>query len=243
MKILVLILARGGSKRLKNKNILKLKKKPLITWTIKFAKKLPHITEIMISTDDNKIAKIGKMNEAYVPWLRPKNLSGNRITSTKAALHAINWYEKKVKKIDGVLLLQPTSPFRNLKVFKKIIKLYKKNFNKNYVSMSKNNKGKLKKFYKPNGSLYLISPKKFRKYGTFVTKDSIGVLFKTKKEEENINHKNKKEEKEKDRSEEKISGKKEEKIWVINQGIIFLHLSLFLKVIQIKFVIEYPIQF
>ena len=189
MKILVLILARGGSKRLKNKNILKLKKKPLITWTIKFAKKLPNITDVMISTDDNKIAKIGKMNQAYVPWLRPKKLSGDRVTSTKAALHAVNWYEKKVKKIDGILLLQPTSPFRNLKVFKKIIKLYKKNFNKNYVSVSKSNKGRQKKSYKPNGSLYLISPKKFRKYGTFITKDSVGVLFKTKKEQIDIDYK------------------------------------------------------
>ena len=189
MKILVLILARGGSKRLKNKNILKLKKKPLITWTIKFAKKLPNITDVMISTDDNKIAKIGKMNQAYVPWLRPKKLSGDRVTSTKAALHAVNWYEKKVKKIDGILLLQPTSPFRNLKVFRKIIKLYKKNFNKNYVSVSKNNKGRQKKSYKPNGSLYLISPKKFRKYRTFITKDSVGVLFKTKKEQIDIDYK------------------------------------------------------
>jgi len=186
MKILVLILARGGSKRLKNKNILKLKKKPLIIWTIKFAKKLPYITDIMISTDDNKIAKIGKMNEAYVPWIRPKKLSGDKATSTKAALHAVNWYEKKVEKIDGILLLQPTSPFRNLNVFKKIIKLYKKNLNKNYVSVSKN---KLKRSYKPNGSLYLISPKKFRKHKTFITKDSIGVLFKTRKEQIDIDYK------------------------------------------------------
>jgi len=185
MKILVLILARSGSKRLKNKNILKLKKKPLITWSIEFAKKLPYITDIMISTDDNKIAKIGKINKVYVPWIRPKKLSGDKATSTKAALHAVNWYEKKVKKIDGILLLQPTSPFRNLNVFKKIIKLYKKNFNKNYVSVSKN---KMKKSYKPNGSLYLISPKKFRKYKTFITKDSIGVLFKTRKEQIDIDY-------------------------------------------------------
>jgi len=189
MKILVLILARSGSKRLKNKNIIKLKKKPLITWTIKFAKKLPYITDIMISTDDNKIAKIGKMNKAFVPWIRPKKLSGDKVTSARAAMHAVNWYEKKVEKIDGILLLQVTSPFRNLNVFKKIIKLYKKNFNKNYVSVSKNNKSKSDRLYKPNGSLYLISPKKFRKYKTFITKDSIGVLLKTKKEQIDIDYK------------------------------------------------------
>jgi CMP-N,N'-diacetyllegionaminic acid synthase len=189
MKILVLILARSGSKRLKNKNIIKLKKKPLIAWTIKFAKKLPYITDIMISTDDNKIAKIGKMNKAFVPWLRPKKLSGDKITSAKTAMHAVNWYEKKVKKIDGILLLQVTSPFRNLSIFKKIIKLYKKNINKNYISVSKTNQSRSKRLYKPNGSLYLISPKKFRKYKTFITRDSIGVLFKTKKEQIDIDYK------------------------------------------------------
>ena len=80
MKLIVLVLARGGSKRLKKKNILKLNKKPLLTWTLKFAKKLPYITNILVSTDDKKIARIAKLNKAYVPWLRPKFLSGDDYT-------------------------------------------------------------------------------------------------------------------------------------------------------------------
>ena len=185
MKILALILARGGSKRLRNKNILKLKKKPLIIWTIKFAQNLPHITDILVSTDDKKIATIAKNNRAFVPWLRPKSLSGDKTPASSAAMHALKWYEKKIKKIDGILLLQPTSPFRSLKVFKKVIKLYKKNFNKNYVSVSKTYSNS----YKPNGSLYLISPSKFKKNKTFITKDAIGVLVKTKKEQVDIDYK------------------------------------------------------
>ena len=54
MKILVLILARGGSKRLPNKNILKLGKKHLINWSIDFAKKIPFVCDILVSTDSKK---------------------------------------------------------------------------------------------------------------------------------------------------------------------------------------------
>jgi len=204
MKILVLVLARKGSKRLKNKNILKINNKSLVARTIHFAKKLPYVTKIMLSTDDSRIAKIGKKNKIYVPWLRPKIISGQNTTSEKAALHAINWYEKKVEKINGVLLLQPTSPFRSLSIFKTIIKMYKKNYKKNYVSVSQSKRNsklysfkkvlntkdrKNKKFYKPNGSLYLISPKKLKKQKVFVPKDSIGILFKNKKDQIDIDNK------------------------------------------------------
>ena len=185
MKILVLILARGGSKRLKKKNILKLKRKPLIIWTIQFAQNLPYVTNILVSTDDKKIAKIAKCNQAFAPWLRPKSLSGDKISSSMVAMHALKWYEKNVEKVDGILLLQPTSPFRSLKTFKKIINLYKKNFNKNYISVSKLNLN----YLQPNGSFYLISPKKFKKNKTFVTRDSIGILLKTKKEQIDIDYK------------------------------------------------------
>jgi len=195
MKILVLVLARGGSKRLKKKNIIKLKNKPLIFWTIKFARKLPYVESILVSTDDKKIADFAKLHKAFVPWLRPKTLSGDNISSEKAALHALKWYEKEVQKVDGLLLLQPTSPFRNLKIFKRIMKSYKSNFDKNYISVTKvkNLVDKKNNFfsnnYIPNGSFYLISPKKFKKFKTFIPKDSIGVILKNKKEQIDIDFK------------------------------------------------------
>jgi CMP-N-acetylneuraminic acid synthetase len=204
MKILVLVLARKGSKRLKNKNILKINNKSLVARTIHFAKKLPHVTEIMISTDDSRIVKIAEKNQICVPWLRPKKISRDNTTSEKAALHAINWYEKKVEKVNGVLLLQPTSPFRSLSIFKKVIKMYKKNYKKNYVSVSQSNHNskfykfkkvlnikdkKSRKFYKPNGSLYLISPEKLKRQKVFVPKDSIGIFFKNTKYQIDIDNK------------------------------------------------------
>ena len=110
-------------------------------------------------------------------------------------MNKIKWYENQVQKVDGLLLLQPTSPFRNLKIFKRIMKSYKRNFNKNYISVSKvknlidkknNNFGNN---YIPNGSFYLISPKKFKKFKTFIPKDSIGVILKNKKEQIDIDFK------------------------------------------------------
>ena len=127
MKILVLILARGGSKRLPNKNILKLGKKHLINWSIDFAKKIPFVCDILVSTDSKKIGLIAKKRGALVPWMRSKKLSLDISKSYPAALHAINWYENKIKKVDGVMFLQPTSPFRRLKTINKCISIFKKN--------------------------------------------------------------------------------------------------------------------
>ena len=127
MKILILILARGGSKRLPNKNILKLGKKHLINWPIDFAKKIPFVCDILVSTDSKKIGLIAKKRGALVPWLRPKKLSTDSSTSDDATLHAINWYENKIQKVDGLMLLEPTSPFRSLKTISKGISIFKKN--------------------------------------------------------------------------------------------------------------------
>ena len=99
MKILILILARGGSRRLPNKNILKLGKKHLINWSIDFAKKIPFVCDILVSTDSKKIGSIARQKGVLVPWIRPKKLSTNSSTSEDAALHAIDWYENRIQKI------------------------------------------------------------------------------------------------------------------------------------------------
>tara|TARA_Y100001970_G_scaffold291468_1_gene428709 strand:+ start:7939 stop:8538 length:600 start_codon:yes stop_codon:yes gene_type:complete len=161
-KILALILARKGSKRLKNKNRLILKKKPMFYWSIKSAENIKSICDILISTDDKKIYKYSKKLKCLSPWIRPKAYSTDRITSAKSAIHAIDWYEKNIKKIDGVLLLQPTSPFRKRKTIIKAIRLFYKNKTKTIVSMKKH-----KSINKPTGGVYLIAPNKLRKIKNF----------------------------------------------------------------------------
>ena len=114
MKLLIIIPARGGSKRLPGKNTMELAGKPLIKWTIDLAQKLPYENTIIVSTDLEEIAEVARICRVEVPWLRPPEISQDSSTTTDVALHALNWFEKSNSKVDGVLLLQPTTPFRNL---------------------------------------------------------------------------------------------------------------------------------
>ena len=180
MKYLAIIPARKNSSRLKYKNKKKLMGMPLIEYTIKTAKKISLFEDILVSTDDNDIIKIAKKNKVLAPWIRPKNLSGSKVSTYKVVKHALNWYEDKYKKIDAIFLLQPTSPFRTRKNIEKTFKLFKfHKFKKSIISMSKVKN--LKKLV-PNGSTYLISKKQLFKYRSFIHKDNVPYLINNHKE-------------------------------------------------------------
>lgn len=188
-------MARAGSKRLKNKNLKKINKYSLIERAIRISKKLKKnniICDTLLSTDSDKILNIGKKNKVIAPWIRPKNLSQSNSTSADAALHAIEWYEKNHFKLDALLLLQPTTPFREYKDIVKAISLFKK-FKKKIVSVSpikkhfqdmyeiSNNKLKIKikklkskkDLYVCNGYLYIFSIKELKKDKNFSAANSI----------------------------------------------------------------------
>lgn len=111
-KILAVITARAGSKRLPNKNILDLAGKPLIAWTIQCAKKAKFISKIIVSTDSIKIKDIAEKYGAEVPFIRPKELATDSAKTISVLKHAILFYNNK---FDYILLLQPTSPLRETK--------------------------------------------------------------------------------------------------------------------------------
>jgi CMP-N,N'-diacetyllegionaminic acid synthase len=113
LRILALITARGGSKRVPGKNIRLLGANPLIVWSIDVAKGIPEVCDILVSTDDSAIAEVARNAGALVPWLRPAELATDSASSADVCLHALDWYEGENGKIDGLLLLQPTSPFRS----------------------------------------------------------------------------------------------------------------------------------
>jgi CMP-N,N'-diacetyllegionaminic acid synthase len=201
MKNLAIILARKGSKRLKNKNFKILNGKPLIYWTIKFAKKTKIFEDIIVSTDSPEIKEFSNKEKVISPWLRPKRLSSDKVKSENAALHALNWYEKNYnKKISCVTLLQPTSPFRSIKAIKTAFFKFKKFKNKNVVSVSKEKKGNKNLFiikknlcikaknenfknkYRINGNFYLISSKNLKNKKSFSSKNFVPLVTKTKKE-------------------------------------------------------------
>ena len=85
-KPICIIPARGGSKRIKNKNLVKVSGKSLIEHSIAIAKKSKIFSKIFVSTDSKKIAKVSKKAGAEVPFLRPKHLSGPQ-TTIKETLH------------------------------------------------------------------------------------------------------------------------------------------------------------
>ena len=130
-KILAIIPARSGSKKIKNKNIIKINKKPLIYFTIKEAKKSKFIDEICLSTDSVKIQNISKSYGLNSFFLRPKILSTDTALTKDVVIHGLNQSEKFFKKkFDYIILLQPTCPLRKSNhIDDAIIKIIKTNQN------------------------------------------------------------------------------------------------------------------
>lgn len=124
-KPICIIPARGGSKRIKNKNIKKFFGKPIIAYAINLAKKTNIFQKIVVSTDSLKIKKIAIRYGAEVPFLRSKNLSNDYSGTKEVIIDCI----KKIKSenIKYHFCLYPTSPLIKAKdikeSFKKITKL------------------------------------------------------------------------------------------------------------------------
>jgi len=208
MRILALIIARGGSKRLPGKNIRQLGGKPLICWSIDVAKNTSEISDILVSTDDPAIAEVCKAAGAYVPWLRPAELATDIASPVDVALHALDWYEAEKGPVDGILLLQPTSPFRTQANLRRGIKLFSEHeyqpvlgvsptdahpmwslkMNGDYLLPYIQEHGlntrsqDLPSAYLVNGSFYLISPKELRACRSFVPAKTIPLLIESPKE-------------------------------------------------------------
>lgn len=124
MKVLVVIPARGGSKGIPHKNIKPLNGKPLIYYTIDVARKIVSDKDICVSTDDSEIIKCVEDYGLKVPFVRPDELATDTAGTYEVLLHALDYYEKKGKEYDVVILLQNTSPFRKAKHIKEAFNLY-----------------------------------------------------------------------------------------------------------------------
>ncbi len=113
-EILAVIPARGGSKGIRNKNIRDFCGKPLIAHTIDAAKASRYITRIVVSTDSEEIAAVGKKYGAEVPFLRPVEFSGDKAKVTDAVLHLLDTLRSAGGyRPDYIVLLQSTSPLRS----------------------------------------------------------------------------------------------------------------------------------
>jgi N-acylneuraminate cytidylyltransferase len=202
MKILAVIPARGGSKGIKKKNIKIFLGKPLIYWTILAAKKCSLLKKIIVSTDNNQIAKIALKYGCEVPFVRPKHLAKDNISGVFPAIHALNFFPE----YDWIMLLQPTSPLRKAIDIYNVIDMAKKYKLNSIVSVSKSlnrpelmysieNKNTIKpliqkrsknkqrqdfkSFYNINGSIYLIKSSILKKTKSFLQKNTAPYIMPT----------------------------------------------------------------
>lgn len=113
MKILGVITARGGSKRIPRKNVKELCGKPLIYYTIKAAMESKLLDKVILSSDDDEIIDIGLRYGVEVPFKRPSELARDATPSIDVMIHAVNFVEKRQHFApDIVVILEPTSPLR-----------------------------------------------------------------------------------------------------------------------------------
>lgn len=199
MRILALIPARGGSKRIPGKNIRPLGGAPLIVWSINVVTGIDEVCDILVSTDDAATADIARERGAMVPWLRPAALATDTASSVDVGLHALHWYEEQKGKVDGLLLLQPTSPFRRRDTVLRGIALFQTKGRRPVVGVSPakshpmrcfkiegdtlrpfSNEGSpnlrsqdLPPVYEPNGAFYLVAPEHLRIFRSYYGNDTV----------------------------------------------------------------------
>ena len=122
--ILAVIPARGGSKGIPNKNFKKIAGHTLVEHAIRVSLKCHLVYKTILSTDDSKIAKVGKKAGAIAPFLRPSRLASDKTKIVDVILHLLKHIDDKP---DIVLLLQPTAPLRTSKQISEALQILIKN--------------------------------------------------------------------------------------------------------------------
>ncbi len=208
-RLLAIIPARGGSKRLPRKNILDLAGKPLIAWTIEAALESKYLDRIVVSTDSKEISSISKKYGADVPFMRPDELATDETTSIDVVLHQLDQLEECNDSYSYVILLQPTSPLRTAENIDESVELLKSRNSDAVISVCKvehsplwcntipadgsllnflddsilNKRSQdLNQYYRLNGAIYLCNIKLLKKEKNFFLKSN-SIAYKMNEEQ------------------------------------------------------------
>ena len=200
---LAIIPARGGSKRLPNKNILILKDKPLIAWSIDAGLDSKYVDKVLVSSDSENILDISHKYKAET-IKRPEYLANDTATTIDAIFHTLD----NVERYDYIILLQATSPLRNSHHIDEAIELLEsKNADaivsvcemehsplwSNTLDKNLSMKGFLKDellnirsqdldtYYRLNGAIYICKVDRLIEEKTFFIKDNIYAYVMDKK--------------------------------------------------------------
>lgn len=114
MRVLGIIPARGGSKGVPRKNVKLLCGKPLLAYTAEGALRSQMLSKVVLTTDDDEIAEIGKSLGLEVPFLRPAELAEDTTPTLPVVVHALHQMEERGENFDAICLLQPTNPLRRV---------------------------------------------------------------------------------------------------------------------------------
>ena len=185
MRVSCIVIARGGSKGIPNKNIINFCGKPLLAWTVLQAKACELISDVWISSDSLEILEVGKKYGAR-PIIRPDEISGDNSTSEEAWSHAVEHINQCeiMSDIDYVVAPQVTSPLRETSDFLRAIQKIKsigadsllsvaevEDFfiwkmeqdgrvnSVNYDYRDRKPRQKIEKRFLENGSFYIFKPK------------------------------------------------------------------------------------
>lgn len=112
MSIVAVIPARGGSKGIPRKNLVRIVNRPLIAYAIDAARNASSVDRTLISTDDSEIADVARGLGAEVPFLRPPELADDDAPMLCVLRHTLEWLESRGVAVEALVLLQPTSPLR-----------------------------------------------------------------------------------------------------------------------------------
>jgi len=185
--LLILVPARGGSKRLPGKNLKQLGGKSLIAHTADAVMQSKLSAPILLSTDDPAIAVEGQQVGMLVPFMRPEELSDDDASTADVVIHALNWYRgEHGTDPDTVMVLQPTSPFRGGNILRAAVEMLARRTdvdsivamtaiglpaNKIFFAEEDGcaipvNPETRRPVYQPNGALYLTRSHRLREEGT-----------------------------------------------------------------------------
>ena len=124
MKIIGIIPARGGSKGVPGKNIKSLAGKPLLGYTAERALASNLLSKVILTTEDEGIAAVGKSLGLEVPFLRPAHLALDSSPTLPVIQHVLDYYRSIGEEFDAMCLLEVTSPFRKVDLIDRSIRQF-----------------------------------------------------------------------------------------------------------------------
>lgn len=201
-KILAIIPARGGSKRVPKKNIKSLNGKPLIYYSINSALQSQYIDKVIVSTDNEEIKDVSIRFGAEIVE-RPNNLAEDESSTIDVVFHVLDTLKENSYDPTLIILIQPTSPLRDNEDIDKAIELFLKSkcdilmsvcetkhppywcfkleegllkpiFDNKYLSMRSQD---LNKTYQPNGAIFIARPKDLNRNKSFYSENTIPYIM------------------------------------------------------------------